>query len=370
MAEIPDSAPHEGLPPELADAVSSQSQIASAPAVQDANVVDSTTTEGFQQATPEPWHTRVGITGFEGVENEDAALERVRRIAAAGGQAYQQAQYYAQQNQTLQNQLQAFQAAQLQAQQAQAQPKPAAPKKPWDAVPYDDSYLEWIDPATKTWRENTPHNVVINAQKFARAQQEFINKMYTQPDELLAPYIAEQAKGLFTPLQEKLDALQARLDGQAQQQQIASVLMPYRDQLYAVDATGAVQKDQWGNPLLTSMGQSFNQFAAAAEQHGITDPNQRALFALLASQNAEMRARLSQAPAQPAAPQQTARQQHDQAIYANGTNPPNGVNRLANRGNTLNASQGVNAPLQNQHVSAEDLFRSTFRETFPNGIHE
>jgi hypothetical protein len=111
------------------------------------------------------------------------------------------------------------------------------------------------------------------------------------------------------------------------------------------------------------MGQHFNQTAAGLRQAGFTNDEQIAMTALAAAENFRFRTQPVQQPA-PAAP---TRQQQDAAIYGkkNGTN---GATRQPNRGNTINASQGVDAPLQNNRFSAEDLFRQGLREQFPNGI--
>jgi hypothetical protein len=352
MAE--ETATPASLEADLTSALASQVETANAPALQEAPGADSITTEQIQQ-TPEPWYHRLGV---KDAENEDAALERLQRERAAGYQAYQQYQYEAQQRQQLQAQLAAIQQAQ-QSQQPAVQAKPAEqPKKPWEPVPFDETWLSWIDPATKQFRENTPYQVVIDYQKYARAQQDFINKMFTKPDEVLAPYIAEHAKGLVTPLQEKLDALTAQLEHQRQQQEIQSLLNPYRDQLFVVDQHGQVQRDQFGNPVMTPAGQNFGQYTAVAQQMGLTDPRHQAAFALLAAKVAQLEAQQQQPAAQPTP--QTQRAQADAAIYQNGK--ANGTTRIGNRGNTINASTKPESPLQNEHTSLEDLLRNDYRK--------
>lgn len=347
-----DSPSQSDNPLEPGGAIASQQEIAAAPALQNAAVGDSITTHDTLQTSgaQTPWFQTIGIAGLENVSSEDDARERLRnleRAAQVGAQAYQQSQYYAQELQRLQSQLQSQQPA-------PAQKQPEQPKKPWDPVAFDDSWHDWIDPTTKTWRENTPYNVIAGYQKYARAQQEFINRMYTKPEETLAPYIEDRAKGLVTPLEEKIAALESALSEQRRQQEIATLLAPYRSQFYSLDQAGQVQRDQFGNAVLTPQGQSFNNYAVVAQQIGLTDPRHVAVLAMLAAQNEQLR-QSQQAPAQPAA---TPRQQHDAAIYPNGK--ANGANRIANRGNTINASAG-NPVKQNENVSFETAVAERLR---------
>lgn len=351
--------------PDLSAAVEAQSQIVTPPQGE-ATIVDASTPIETQPAA-QPWYSQVG---FEGVADENAAIEQVRNLRQGYGQTYQQAQYYAHQAQQLQSQLEALrqaQQAQPQPAQPQAAKEPEQPKVPWTPQQLDESYLDWIDPATQTWRENTPHAVVIGYQKQQRALREFQAKLYQNPHELLNPLIEERAKSLVSPLQEELQAIKSQMEQQQYQQQVSALLGPYKNQFFAVDQSGQVQRDQFGNPVLTQDGQLFNHYTTVVQQMGITDPRMQAAFAALALERDQLKAGAAQqVAAQPAQPMQTTRQQQDQAIYANGK--ANGVNRIANRGNTVNAAAPVAAPKQNEHTSLEDELRQSYRQLVGNGL--
>lgn len=342
--------------------------------------MESTTTSDSLQApiaeAAPSWREQLGIPGLESLDDA-AAIERVKQIHQAGSQAYQQYQYEQYRAQQLQQQyaqaqaqLQAIQQAQQTAQQ-QVAAKPEPPKVPWEPVQVDESYLDWIDPTTGTWRENTPHQVVIGYQKQKRALQEFQNKLYTKPHELLAPLIEERAKALVSPLEEKFAAIQAQMQEQEQRQQIAGLLGPLKDQFYALDQFGQPQRDQFGNPVLTQTGQTFNAYTGAIQQMGIQDPRIVAAVGALATERDALKAQLaslqSGQPAAAPAPAPAPRQQHDAAIYQNGK-PANGVNRIASHANTITASASPNAPRQNEHTSLEDELRQSFRQLVGNGL--
>lgn len=344
----------------LSDALASQEQVAIAPDVQDVTVADSINPpEELQTPPTQSWMEKLGIQATD----EDEALDRLRQNMTAGQQYYQQAQYLARQQQELQAKLNAFEAAKQVAQQPQAPAQPEKPKVPWDVPKYDATWDEWIDPATGGWIDVTPPQVKHAHRRYLLAQREALNKIITSPGEALAPVIEERARELMAPMQQRFEALEAQLANQAQQQKLQSFLAPYTSQLFVVDAnTGEVQRDQYGNPMQTPMGQHFNQTAAGLRQAGFTNDEQIAMTALAAAENFRFRTQPAAQPVQ-AAP---TRQQQDAAIYKkNGTN---GATRQPNRGNTINASQGVDAPLQNNRFSAEDLFRQGLREQFPNGI--
>lgn len=347
--------------PDLSAAVEAQSQIVTPPQGE-ATIVDASTPIETPQES-QPWYSQV----FEGVPDESAAIERVKQLSQGYGQTYQQAQYYAQQAQQLQTQLEALRQAQ-QAQQVQQQPQaakePEQPKVPWTPQQLDESYLDWIDPATQTWRENTPHAVVIGYQKQQRALREFQAKLYQNPHELLNPLIEERAKSLVSPLQEELQAIKSQMEQQQYRQQVSELLGPYKNQFYAVDQSGQVQRDQFGNPVLTQEGQAFNRYTTIVQEMGITDPRQVAAFAALALERDKLKAGAAQQVV--AQPMQTTRQQQDQAIYQNGK--ANGVNRIGNRGNTINAAAPVTAPKQNEHTSLEDELRQSYRQLVGNGL--
>lgn len=364
MAEAvePESVSNEALLAEgLSDALASEAHVAIAPDVQDVTVADSTTAPDSLQTPAAPsWMEQLGIQAAD--ENE--ALERVRQSITAGQQYYQQAQYLARQQQELQAKLNAFEAAKQIAQPQQAPAQPEKPKVPWDVPKYDATWDEWIDPATGGWIDVTPPQVKHAHRRYLLAHREALNKIITSPGEALAPVIEERARELMAPMQQRFEALESQLAQKSQQQELQSFLAPYTGQLFVTDqATGQVQRDQYGNPIQTAMGQSFNQYANAVRQFGVTDDKQVALMALMAAQLAQQQQAQAAQQAAPAAP---TRQQQDQAIYKkNGTN---GATRQPNRGNTINASQGVDAPLQNDRFSAEDLFRQGLRAQFPNGI--
>lgn len=365
MAEAVETEPlsNEALLAEgLSDALASESQVAIAPDVQDVTVADSTTApEELQTPPTQSWMEKLGIQATD----EDEALDRLRQNMTAGQQYYQQAQYLARQQQELQAKLNAFEAAKQVAQQPQVQSpqKAEQPSLPWEPAELDPEWLTHIDPATRDWKPTAPLSAIDGYAKYQKALRKFQDSMLKNPQAVIQPFIEAHAKQLIAPLQEKLEAFEAQQTHQAQQQKLQSFLAPYTSQLFVVDAnTGEVQRDQYGNPIQTPMGQHFNQTAAGLRQAGFTNDEQIAMTALAAAENFRFRTQPVAQPA-PAAP---TRQQQDAAIYKkNGTN---GATRQPNRGNTINASQGVDAPLQNNRFSAEDLFRQGLREQFPNGI--
>jgi hypothetical protein len=354
----------------VSDAIASQAEVATAPALQDAVTTDSTVNDVSLQTPVTPsWRERLGFNELD----DDAAIAQIEKIKQYGGQAYQQAQYLHNQNLQYQQELQQLRQAQQAAVQP-AQPKaPEQPKLPWEPVPFDEEWSSWIDPQTRTWRENTPHQVVIGFQKHAKAMQDFNARLYSKPNEVLTPLIEQHAQSLVSPLQQKLEALEARYQEQEQQQQIASLLAPYTKQFYAHDASGQVARDQYGNPVLTQIGQDFNAATAIAHQMGFTDPKLASVLGSVVAERNELQRRLAAletgqaAPAQ-AAPQPTARQAQDSALLQNANRNGNGVNRMGNRGGTLNASAPATAPVQNESTSMEDVLRQSLRNTFPNGI--
>lgn len=356
--------------PDLSEAVAAQSQIAIAPDVQEQAVVESTTTTDSLQTPVTPsWREQLGLPGLAELDDA-AAIERVKQITQAGSQAYQEYQYELRQRQQIQNQnaqlqaqLQAIQQAQ-QASQPQVAAKPEV-KLPWEPVQIDEGYLDWIDPATGQWRENTPHQVVIGYQKQQRALKEFQAKLYTKPHEVIGPMIEERAKALVTPLEEKFAALEQQYAAQQQQAQTAAMLAPFKSQFYAIDQYGQVQLDQFGRPVLTEAGQNFNRYTEIAHQMGFTDPQVAAAMGALATERDMLKAQLAQQPVQAAAAAVTPRQVQDQAIYANGKN---GANRIANRGQTIAAAANPAAPAQNEHTSLEDELRQSYRQLVGSGL--
>jgi hypothetical protein len=258
--------------------------------------------------------------------------------------------------------------------QQQVAAKPEPPKVPWEPVQVDESYLDWIDPTTGTWRENTPHQVVIGYQKQKRALQEFQNKLYTKPHELLAPLIEERAKALVSPLEEKFAAIQAQLQQQERQQRLRSVIQPFEKHFYSFDQNGQPQRDFNGNPVLTPTGQAFNSYTEIAGAMAQKDPESLVIASgALATQRDEVAAENAALKAELAAlkggqsPAVAPRQQHDTAIYQN-SKPANGVNRIASHANTITASASPNAPRQNEHTSLEDELRQSFRQLVGNGL--
>ncbi len=349
---------------DVSAAVTAQTEIASAPQVQDQSVVDSTaTTDSMQTAVAPSWYESLGQE-YAGLD-EQTALERVRNQISFGANAYQQAQHYHNQAAQLQQQLQAIQQAQLAgAQQVQAQPKaPEPPKLPWEAVEFDPEWATHIDKATGQWHPNTPVSVVEGYARYQKSQRAMMNALLKDPKGTLQPIFEQYAQAQVSPLQKKLEEIETRLATQNQQSEIASLMAPYRSQLYATDANGQVQRDQYGNPIVTPDGQNFDQFTRVIQGMGVTDPRVVAAFGLLAMENAKYRNQ------QAAQPQQAAtRQTHEQAIYQNGNGKANGVNRLANRGQTLNAAQPVGAPSQNGSISFEEAARNSLRAAFPGGL--
>ena len=320
--------------------------------------------EAPETAAPPPstwsdWREKVVQSGLNLPEDETQALEALREVARQNyqlqqaHQQLQQAAAYGQQVMPVWNEFQQWQAQRQQAAQV-AQQQPAAPAKPsyWPKAPdYDPSWTGMV--------------------RFDEEAQEWVSKPGAQPDlpQRIRAYAEWKNQQLERLAKDPAEAIWGGLEERVQQQvdqRVQAALQQY-------DANQAAsqfvqQNGEWlyqtdpmtGQAGLSPEGQALGQHLMYVSQIDPNNPHHRRDVAqrLLQGQIAMQRLQQLQA-GQPAGGQP--------AQQAQAPHPNKPVNRIANRGGTVNAAVQQPSLPQNDKQTLKELLYSAAADAGLNG---
>lgn len=221
---------------------------------------------------------RLKADGFEGIESDEQATERLleayRRERQEAETARAQAQEQARINAAL--------AAGRPAEPVVPQTQTATEESWWKPPVIDDRMVEiyqtrTIDPATGRekvgWRDGTPADVIAKANEVESYYKQWANDLVQRPHEVLPKIIAAEARKI---VREELSQTQ-------EQQQSVAFLDNFRKEnawLYENDpVTNRPAITAEGSFRLTAEGQKFQSYLTEAEELGISNVQKQFAYA-------------------------------------------------------------------------------------------
>jgi hypothetical protein len=307
------------------------------------------------------WRDHLAASGFNIPQDADdeAAARLIAQNFQQTYQQAQQAQWYRQQALTLQQQQAQWQAQQQAAQQPQAPPQPEKPKKPewnpdWAKLVRRDPETNQLVPVNPHIRPDIPEKVEAYLQWKQQQQEKWLE---VDPEEFQAKAIAEAKAQAAEELNQRLAQHEQPW---RQQQNVATaqqILTQQKDVLFQLDPTGNPLTDGYGNPVLSPLGQEFQQIVMGLNQLGIADPQQKAYMAnAILHYNAHLNGQ--QVQAQQAATQQappSPQQAYLNKAKAAITGRPRGTQ-------VANSLANSNPPPQNPSLDFKQMLERKFDE--------
>lgn len=222
-----------------------------------------------------------------------------------------------------------------------AQPKPPEPVKPWNPPVPPEGWQHYVENGQV--RDDAPLAIKQGVAEYQAYRRNFVEKLTTDPEEALAPFITAAAQRL---VDERLGASLGQIEGRAK---VQAYLDQNADWIYEKDpATGQVIRDPLTNqgrvsPYGQRFGQLLQNFAGLGQDGAI----RQAEYVL----SLEAQAQQGRQATQQATAQQTAQQQRQQVIQQ-------AARRNPSRAGSLPKTD--DAPVQNGLSSLRDMIRQEF----------
>lgn len=282
-------------------------------------------------------------------QSEDEVYEAVKQTIAYRDQERQALEVSRQQIAQYQAYLSQLQQAQL----PTPQPQPEAPKPSWWNPPAynEEQSRRWLtknDQGETVWKDGTPAEIRKQAEDYLDYQENFRRKLFTNPEEALAPMLETRDQKLYQKA--KQDALQ---EFQAKQTEhlVQEELKKYAPHFVERDALGQEVRDPYtGSVKLNAVGQAFQNYDNFLLQHNITDPKTRLEACIkhvqgdLAVKILQDKSRSPQPPAQQAPPSQA--EQRKQELLQRAVRQPN---------RSGSVPQSPSGPPQNSQLNAANM---------------
>ena len=306
--------------------------------------------------------------GFQDIENETDAQQRMLQAYGELQQQFQQQQQQAAQMQPYAQQF--FQLQQdpayqqfLAQQQGAAQPQqPPADAKWWDPPPLDQAFIDKyyvVDPTTgeRGWKPDTP----MEGRNQAEAHQSYLNnwqtELLTQPDKAFARLQGAQQQavrdtiaGIFGIPSDQLDNLKQRIDLDGSQNFARGIIEQNRELIYARDPVS----NEIDYSRLTPEGEYIFAGVRHAAEIGIQDVREQWNHAISGYELAVLRNQVGNQTQQQQIQQTNA--QKKQAVVDQNRNLPN-------RGGSLPRPEEPNPRPQNEHVSPGEQFADLLEQS-------
>lgn len=281
-------------------------------------------------------------------QSDDEAVEAVRKTLEIREQERQALEVSRQQIAQYQAYLSQLQQAQLPTPQPQAEVKQSW----WNPPAYNEEQAKrWLtknDQGEVVWKDNTPAEIRKQAEDYLDYQENFRRKLFTNPEEALAPMLETRDQKLYQKA--KQDALQ-EFQATQTERMVQEELKKYAPHFVERDALGQEVRDPYtGSVKLNSVGQAFQNYDNFLLQHNITDPKTR-LEACIKHVQGDLAVKIlnerqGQVPtqAQPASPSPA--EQQKRALLQRAVRQPN---------RSGSVPQTPSGPAQNPNLRAADM---------------
>lgn len=283
--------------------------------------------------------SQAGIT-LDAADDESALGQLAERIKRSD-EAVRLAQVYEQSWPAVAQRLKRLEELE-QREQAAAQPKPPEPVKPWNPPQPPEGWQHYVENGQV--RDDAPLAIKQGVAEYQAYRRNFVEKLTTNPEEALAPFITAAAQKL---VDDRLGTSLGQIEGRAK---VQAYLDHNADWIYEKDpATGQVIRDPLTNQgRVSPYGQRFGQLLQQYAGLGQDAAMRQAEYVL----SLEVRAQTGQTAAQQTAAQQTGDAQRAALIQTTA------AKRQPSRGGSLPKTD--DAPAQNGLLSLRDMLRQEF----------
>lgn len=288
---------------------------------------------GQQWANAREYAASLGITSAANYQDDQSFLRNV--LAQA-----QQASLYQSQLQ----QMAATQAALLQRQQAPAQPAPQERPNPlaqfWSPPEYQPAWEQLLtkdEQGNVVPRPGTPPDVLPKYLAYQQYRRQFADKLLADPVNTLMPMVQHVAT------QQAQQLVQQHLQGFQDRSWTEQFVAQNSEWLHQKDAMGQVMRHPVsGKPILSPVGQRFQQHVVAGERMGIRDIRSQEAYARTQLQN-ELYAQQYQ---------QAQREQQARGAVTGANRQPNPTGTVPQPGQPSPPAQNAGLSLRDQLTAA------------------
>lgn len=303
----------------------------------------------WQQPSFVPIHEALRAYGYElpqGLEGHAALQHLVLQAREA-----QELAQYGRQYMAHASQFEQWMRSQQEAQQGQRK------ESWWKAPEFDPSWRTKIlrDPNTGELKPAPGADPMI-VQKYLQAlehQQSFMDRFSFDPIGAIKPGLEELIQ------QVAQQVVQQSLGGYQQQATVSSFERQNENWLYQHDQSGALLRDQQGQPRFTAWGERFAQYSQALRQRGLTDIGTLIEAALAYTQRDFLASQQGPGVAQQQQLQQANEQARQQFLQGAGAAP--GAGHQPQHGGSLAGAVNPQLPAQNGQLPLAERMRQQLK---------